>query len=620
MHYVFRNTSFLGAAAFALAQASCGGDGAAPAGGGPAAAPAGVGAALGPSGAGREGGGPAAGVANGRLGAPAQSAEGSRGMAVSSNRDAALVGAGVLATGGNAVDAAVAMQLALNVAEPMFSGVGGGGFLMIYSAARGEVTIVDSRERAPAGASPTMFLRDGAPVPFPERQTLGVAVGVPGTPRGLDAALARYGSRPRWLLALPAISLAEGGVTVTPQLAASIANSAAKLSLSPGAAALFLPGGVPLAAGATLVQRDLGRTLRLLAARGADAIYDGEVADAVVAAVAARGGGLTRADLAAYDVTFDAPVWGRYRGFDLASMPPPSSGGLTALQMLGILERFDLGAYPPASFPKTNLFLQAQELAFADRGKYLGDPEFVDVPATGWLHPAYLDARAALIGPDVVNAAIAPGDPWAYEPAPAPPAAPGRPEDHALSHTTHFATADRWGNLVSYTSTIEQEFGTGILVPGYGFFLNNELTDFDAVPGGPNEARPGKRPLSSMSPTIVFRDGAPVMTLGSPGGPRIIAAVVQAFVNLVDHQMDLKSALDAGRVFSGAFPNVRWEASFPADTRAQLAAAGYALDPAPLEVGNVNAIVIDRANDRFVGGADARRGGVAVGVSCGDVD
>jgi gamma-glutamyltranspeptidase/glutathione hydrolase len=540
---------------------------------------------------------------------------GKHGMVVSSNSDAARVGVDVLAQGGNAVDAAIAMEFALNVSEPAMSGIGGGGFMVVREAATGEVTVIDSRERAPASATPEMFTEDGAPLPLSTRRTLGEAVGVPGALAGAEAALAMFGT---WTLRDtldPAIELAEDGVIVTEQLAHHIAANASLLAQNPAASAVFMPGGQPLDAGDLLVQPDLAATLWLIGQHGADIFYDGDIGAAFVAEVQAGGGGMTLADLQNYEVTFDAPVrgFGFFGDHELVSAAPPSSGGLTVLQMLAILDRLDPGQHPVDSALKHHLVLEAMRLAFADRRGYLGDPAFVTIPLAGWLNPTYVGERAGTVELDDVSCPVEPG----LVPGSLPTAA-GTTEDDSDGHTTHFTVADRWGNLVAFTTSIEQHFGTGRMVPGRGFMLNNELCDFDPTPGGPNSPAAGKRPLSSMSPTLVLRDGAPVMALGSPGGPRIIAAVAQVLLHVLEYDLDLETAVALPRVYGPQCSGeVRWDAGLGPHVRGELAALGHEFEPAANEVGDVNLIVIDGGT--YTGVADPRRDGVAAGLTFTEV-
>lgn len=542
-------------------------------------------------------------------------ATGTDGMVSTSHPIASQVGADILNKGGNAVDAAVAIQYALNVVEPMMSGIGGGGFMMVYDADEDDITIVNSRERAPAGATPDMFLDDnGNAIPFQQRVRHGNSVGVPGTLKGVEEALDRWGSRPRQQLITPAVQLAQKGFEIDAQLAEAIRNNADKLSATP-AAEVFLPGGEPLAEGDLLVQEDLARTLKTIRAHGADAFYHGEIAEAIAGVVQEFGGSMTAEDLANYQLTIDEPVYGEYKDYTIASMPPPSSGGTFLIQMLKILEDFDIGQYDVRSWEKYHLLSETMRLAYADRAAYAGDPEFIDVPVDGLLHPDYIEERRSLISLESVMEDIEPGDPWAYQEGTANYEAEASAHDSESSpgETTHFTVADRWGNVVSYTSTIEQIFGSGIMVPGYGIMLNNELTDFDAVPGGANEVQPNKRPLSSMTPTMVLEDGQPVLTLGSPGGPRIITAVLQVFLNIAEYDMDLQDAVAEPRIYNTHTTQTWWETGVPDDVRAYLTQMGHDFQTNPNSVGNVQSILIE--NGEFYGVADERRDGSAIGVN-----
>jgi gamma-glutamyltranspeptidase / glutathione hydrolase len=539
---------------------------------------------------------------------------GKGGMVATAHPLASEIGAEVLRKGGNAIDASVAIQFALNVVEPMMSGIGGGGFMMVYDGKTKETTIVNSRERAPEGATPDMFLdENGKPIPFSERSTGGTAVGVPGTLKGLETALEMWGTRPLQQLIGPSIKLADKGFPIDSVLADAIADNQDKLSRS-AAGEVFLPDGKPLQEGDILVQDDLAKTFKLIRENGADALYKGQIAGAVAEVVQDFGGSMTSEDLAKYDVTVDEPVWGDYQGYEIASMPPPSSGGVFLLQMLKILDGFNLSQYDVNSTEKYHLLAEAMHLAYADRAAYAGDPEFVNVPVNGLLHPDYIKERQELISMDSVNQTPTAGDPWKYENAEADFTPTSQPDDKKYGETTHFTVADKWGNVVSYTTTIEQVFGTGIMVPGYGFMLNNELTDFDAVPGGANEVQPNKRPLSSMTPTIVFENGEPVLTVGSPGGPTIITSVLQTIIHAIEYDMELKEAVEQPRIYTNNLNSYRYEDGISSDTLSKLNAMGHKFGTSPTTIGNVQSILIDRENGTFKGVADSSRNGAAIGV------
>ncbi|WP_371809588.1 gamma-glutamyltransferase [Halobacillus sp. Marseille-Q1614] len=540
-------------------------------------------------------------------------AYGSEGMVATAHPAASEIGAEVLRKGGNAVDAAIAIQFALNVAEPMMSGIGGGGFMMVYDANEDDISIIDSRERAPAGATPDMFLdENGDVIPFSKRHISGDAVGVPGTLKGLMTAYEEWGSRSFNQLINPSIKLAHKGVEVNGVLADAIADNQDKLARST-AGNVFMPEGEPLKEGELLVQRDLAHTYKLIRKDGLDAFYGGEIGEALAETVQDFGGSMTSQDLSNYEISIDEPVTGTYRGYEIASMPPPSSGGITILQMLKMLEGFDMDAYDVKSPEKYHLMAEAMHLAYADRNTYIGDTQFVDVPIDGMLNEDYLAQRRSLIEFGQANPNVQPGNPWAYQDG-EPEGAAVQPDDKEIGETTHFTVADKWGNIVTYTTTIEQVFGTGIMVPGHGFMLNNELTDFDAVPGGPNQVEPNKRPMSSMSPTMVFENGEPFMTVGSPGGPTIITSVFQTIVNVIDYEMDLKEAIEEPRIYSSSYPQIRWEEGIPADVRETMEQWGHQWQNNPGEIGNVQAIrILDDGG--YIGAADSSREGTAIGIN-----
>lgn len=539
-------------------------------------------------------------------------------MVATSHPLASLVGARILQQGGNAIDAAVAIQFALNVVEPMMSGIGGGGFMMIYLAKENKIVVLDYREQAPAGAKPTMFLdAEGKPLPFRTALQTGHAVGIPGTLKGVATALEKFGTMSLAQLIEPAIELAEKGVTVNKVLAQAIVDSMYKFNEA--AKQVFTPNGQPLPEGALLVQPDLAKTFRLIKEHGVDVFYTGEIAQAIVEAVQARGGTMTLEDLKNYEVKFRDPIRGTYRGYEIVSMPPPSSGGLTLIQMLKILEGFDIKALGHNTTQTLHLMIETMRIAYADRGKYLADSDFVKIPFKGYLDDKYIEERRALIDWQKANPDIKAGDPWFYEGNPSCPASElknvfAMVNENETSQTTHYTVIDKWGNLVACTTTIEDVFGSGIMVPGYGFMLNNEMTDFDFVPGGANEVQPGKRPRSSMTPTIVFKDGKPVFSVGSPGGARIITTVMQVIMNMIDHGMSVQEAINAPRIFSSSYPTVQWEAGLPEHVRKELQLRGHKMAEAPIVMGSVQSIVIDLETGKIYGGADPRREGTVIGV------
>ncbi|MHB1084023.1 MAG: gamma-glutamyltransferase [Thiobacillus sp.] len=569
------------------------------------------------------------------------------GVVAVSHPAAAAAGARMLAQGGNAIDAAAAVQFALNVVEPQSSGIGGGGFMLIHLAKTGETVIVDSREQAPAAASADMFAPDGLPMPFSLASTSGLSVGVPGTLLGIDTALRRWGTMKLAATMAPAIELAERGFRVNRFMADDIANDGGRTQLQPETAAIFHPSGVPLGEGDWLVQSDLAKTLKLIAAKGPAVFYRGPMARAIIKAqqrsrdeVGAAGTGrMTLADLAQYKVAIRKPLIGHYRGWTLAGMPPPSSGGLTTVQILNLLERFPLGdasqGYGFGS-PKTlHVMIEAMRLAFADRAVWIGDDDAVPVPKQGLLHPGYLATRTALINPDSRMALPQAGNPlpWDTSMTVRPKSSHTRQES---LHTTHFSIVDRWGNVVSYTSTIEYTWGSGITVPGYGFLLNNELTDYNFTPSfdaassnpGANDVAPNKRPRSSMAPTLLLKDGKPVVAFGSPGGATIINSVLNVTLNLIDHGMTLQQAIDAPRLsVTQATGSVSCEGGAPfmqpafsiftQDALRKLGHVGLGesgTDGCQQTIGSVQAVAMDLASGMNRGAADPRREGTVIQV------
>ena len=540
-------------------------------------------------------------------------ATGNDGMVVSAHPLASEVGLDILNSGGNAVDAAIAMQYALTVTEPMMSGIGGGGFMMVYDAATGETKIINSRERAPAGADPEMFLNDdGEPMEFQDRVIHGNSVGVPGTAKGLERSHEMWGTMAMHDLIAPAVALAEEGFPIDDFLERQIEEHAEKLERS-AAGEVFFNDGAPLVEGDMLVQGDLANTLRMISEQGTDVLYHGEIAEAVADTVQEFEGSLAVEDMQNYDVTVDEPVWGQYKDYDIATMPPPSSGGIFLLQMLGILDGFDLGQYDIKSVEKYHLLAETMHLAYADRAEYAGDPEFVDVPVEGLLHPDYIAERRNLISLDSVIGEPEAGDVTPYQEDFERKGAVEQPDDKVDGQTTHYSVIDSHGNVVSYTTTIEQVFGSGIMVPEYGFLLNNELTDFDAEPGGANEVQPNKRPLSSMTPTIVFNDGLPVLTVGSPGGQTIITSVLQTILNTYEYGLPLEEALNEPRIFTNNPDNYSHEEGIPEEVIQQLNDMGHGFTNEPSPIGNVNSIMFNPEDGTYTGATDENRNGAAFG-------
>jgi gamma-glutamyltranspeptidase/glutathione hydrolase len=499
------------------------------------------------------------------------------GMVASQEAVATRIGVGILEKGGNAVDAAIATGFALAVTLPRAGNLGGGGFMMIHLAETGETRALDYREKAPAAAFRDMFLgEDGEPDNQKSRFS-GLAVGVPGTVAGFAAAFEEHGSgRLTWAeLVAPAIALAEDGITVTPDLSASLTAAARRLLGDPASRAIFYKtAGLPYLPGETLKQQDLAATLRRIADDGAAGFYIGETAQAIARTVQDAGGGMTVDDLAGYKPVWRDPVTGSYRGYDIASMPPPSSGGVHIVQILNMLEDFPLAEHGANSADGIHVMAEAMRRAYADRSKYLGDPDFVEVPVAGLTSPAYAESLVETID---VTAATPSGD-----------VRPGDPLPYESNETTHFSVVDKDGNAVSNTYTLNFSYGVGLTAAGTGVLLNNELDDFSAKPGVPNAygliggtanaVEGGKRPLSSMSPTLVFRDGAFFLATGSPGGSRIITTTLQIILNVVDHGMNIAEATAAPRIHHQWLPDeIRIEEGLSPDTVRLLEERGHKL-------------------------------------------
>ena len=542
-------------------------------------------------------------------GAPlhAESLRASQGMVASRSDIASEVGSRILADGGNAIDAAVATAFALAVVYPSAGNIGGGGFTVI-ALANGEVYAQDSREKAPGAAHRDMFLDSAGNVDRNLALNTLQASGVPGTVDGLLDALERFGTMTRQQVMAPAIELAEQGFRLNEDLAGQFMENLEGFREHPASLAVFTKNGEPYKAGETWAQPDLAKTLKLIAEHGRDGFYKGETAELIVAEMERNNGLITLDDLASYESVWREPVHGTYRGYDIWSMPAPSSGGVLLVQMLNMLEAFDLGALGYGSPETVHLMIEAQRRAYADRAEFLGDPDFVDVPAAMLTSKEYARARFADFDPERAtdSAEIGAGS-WPAE----------------STQTTHFSVADKFGNAVAMTTTLNRNYGNRIVVPGAGFLLNNEMDDFSSKPNTPNsygligrdanEIQPGKRMLSSMAPTIVTRDGKPVLVTGSPGGATIINTVLQVVINVLDHGMDAEAAVAAPRFHHQWMPdNVRYEnGAISTETAEALRAMGHkALTGGGFGIGDANTIRIDNAT--LEGVSDPRNaGGVA---------
>jgi gamma-glutamyltranspeptidase / glutathione hydrolase len=514
------------------------------------------------------------------------------GMVAAEDGTAAEVGAEILRKGGNAVDAAVATGFAMAVTHPQAGNLGGGGFMLIALPARNKIIALDYREMAPAAATRDLFLGANGEVDNDKARFSRASAGVPGTVAGLIHALETYGTMSLAEIMAPAIRLAEDGIPVPRGLAFALAGNRARFEKDPSSVKYFMhPEGRPYDTGETLKQPDLARTLRTIAAEGRRGFYEGQVADAIVAEMRVGGGLITHEDLKAYRVVEREPVRGNYRGFEIASMPPPSSGGAHLIEMLNILEGFDLKATGHNSADYIHRLVEAMRRAYADRAKHMGDPDFWKVPVSGLTSESY--AEQLRRGIDLAKASKS-----AEISAGMPPAGEGE-------QTTHFSVMDKDGNAVANTYTLNFTFGSGYSVDGAGFLLNNEMDDFSAKPGVPNAfgliggdanaIEPRKRPLSSMTPTIVLKDGQPYIVTGSPGGSTIITVVLQLLLNMLDFDMNVLEATAAPRIHHQWLPDsVIIERGISPDTLRLLEARGFLIPRGP--DGRVVTRILGRSN------------------------
>ena len=542
-----------------------------------------------------------------------QPVEANNWMIAAANPHAVSAGAEVLRAGGTAADAMVAVQVVLGLVEPQSSGLGGGAFLVWYDAASREVTTLDGRETAPLAATPRLFQDEtGAPLKFYDAVVGGRSVGTPGTPALLEAAHRRWG-RANWPSLFEAgIDLAENGFSVSPRLAGLIESDADRLSRFSATAEYFLPGGAPLQVGDRLVNGAYAEVLRTLAAEGADGFYTGPIAADIVQTVTGAEGNpgvLSAMDLALYQVKERPAVCAEYRAFDVCGMGPPSSGALTVGQILGMLGHYDLAALGAENPEAWRLIGDASRLAFADRGRYMADSDYVPMPTKGLVDPAYLAERAKLLAGDDALPEVAPGAPE-FDHAGVLPWA----DDASIEFpsTSHISIVDGYGNVLSMTTTIENGFGSRLMTNG--FLLNNELTDFsfrthrDGVPIA-NRLEPGKRPRSSMAPTIVMQDGKPVLAIGSPGGSRIIGYVAKTIIAWADWGMDVQQAVALPHAVNRFGTYDLEEGSAAAALAEPLQAMGYKVNLRDLTSG-LHAIEI---GDGLKGAVDPRREGIALG-------
>ncbi|MET8957952.1 gamma-glutamyltransferase [Streptomyces sp. NPDC004074] len=545
------------------------------------------------------------------------------GAVASVDADATAAGVEVLRKGGNAVDAAVATAAALGVTEPYSAGIGGGGYFVYYDARTRSVHTIDGRETAPLSANSQLFVENGKALAFADAVSSGLSVGTPGTPATWQKALDEWGTERLGRVLEPAERIARRGFTVDDTFRSQTASNETRFRYFPDTAKLFLPGGQLPVVGSSFKNPELARTYEELGRKGIGAIYHGDLGEDIVATVNkppvdpasgwnARPGELSARDLAAYRAKLQAPTKTSYRGLGVYSIAPSSSGGTTVGEALNILERTDLSKASQVQY--LHHFIEASRIAFADRGRWVGDPAFENVPTDGLLSQKYADSRACLIKDDaVLTSPLAPGDP--RHPAACGTAGKAAPTTYEGENTTHLTVADKWGNVVSYTLTIEQTGGSGITVPGRGFLLNNELTDFSFTPANPavhdpNLPGPGKRPRSSISPTIVLdKAGKPVVALGSPGGATIITTVLQTLTGFLDRHLPLVDAIAAPRASQRNAAKTELEpALYNSELRAQLEAIGHSFTLNP-EIGATTGVQRLPGGKWLAAAEKVRRGG-----------
>ena len=516
----------------------------------------------------------------------------------------------ILNQGGNAIDAAVAAAATLGVTDPFSCGIGGGGFMLIYLAKENRFIVVDHRETAPRNFSPTAFIKDGKEIEFDTAVSSGMAVGVPGTVRGWHEALTRYGTMNFKQVLAPAIVTAEQGFAISANFHHFNAGSEKKFAQFSSSSALYLKEGKALPVGTMFKNPDMGKAYRELSSGGVNAFYSGKMGAAIlqtvnhppsVNGVQVRPGQMTKADLLDYEVRLRQPVHSTYRGYEIVGLGLPSSGGVTIAEALNILEGYDTKAMSREQLE--HLYLEVSRLAFADRNAYLADPEFVDVPLAGILSKEFAKERRkqiSLAHAPALNQPAAAGDPYLFQNDQSIPLRPQAAKTALLEeskHTTHLTVSDKEGNIVAYTYTIEDWGGNGMVVPGYGFLLNNEMTDFDFSGPHPNIPEAGKRPRSSISPTIALKNGKPAFTVGSPGGATIITTVLQIIINHIDLGMSMDKALAAPRMSERNDSTTQVEPNFVGSAQAlRLAPFGHQwklADELDWEIGAASAITFN---------------------------
>jgi gamma-glutamyltranspeptidase/glutathione hydrolase len=522
------------------------------------------------------------------------------GMVASANPHATKVGVEILKKGGNAVDAAVATAFALGVVEPFASGIGGGGFMLIYAAKSKQIVTIDYREMAPLKATPKMYMNPSGQVLADRMKEGHMAVAIPGTLAGLSLALSKYGTMSLKVVMEPAIELGENGFEVSRLLSSLIESNSQKLSKFPASARIYLKEGLPYKVGDRLFLKDLASTYRLIAKEGPQVFYKGAIAETIEKEMKSGKGLITREDLAAYRPVLRSPVKGSYRGYEVFSMGPPSSGGTHVIELLNIFEGQDMGRLGLNTYESIRLMSEAMKRVFSEREKYMGDPDFVKVPIEDLLSKEHARTLGREMSTGKVIEKRGPGYLLAY----------------GSDQTTHISIVDAEGNLVALTQTINSFFGSGVVVPGTGILLNNEMNDFIPKEGSPNSIKPRKRPVSNMSPTLVLKDGKPYMTIGMPGATRIITVLPQILMNIIDHKMTMQKAIDAPRIHCEAGKEIFIESRIPKEVQDGLIRNGYKLvikKDFDLYFGGTQAVMIDPKTGKPYGGADPRREGSVMG-------
>ena len=522
-------------------------------------------------------------------------------MVASQHKLATEVGVAILEKGGNAIDAAVGVGFALAVVLPRAGNLGGGGFMLIYDEKSEKTSAINYREMAPASSDRDMYLDKEGNVDNKKFNQSYHSVGVPGTVYGMAYALEKYGTMSLEEVLAPAIKLAKNGFEVTNDLSTVLKKYEDRLKASDAAAEIFYKEDAFYEPGDILIQNDLAWSLEQISKNGVEAFYGGKLGKKLSKDIRKNGGIISLDDLKNYKSTESEPVWGTYRGYEIASMPPPSSGGVHIIQMLNILEAFPLDSLGHNSAQTLHLITEAMRLAYADRSEHLGDPAFWDVPVDGLTSKSYADELRKMIDPQMA------GDSEKIN--------PGKPQDFESEETTHFSVVDRFGNSVSNTYTLNFSFGSGLVAKGTGILLNNEMGDFSAKPGEANAygliggeanaVEPGKRPLSSMTPTMVFKDGKPFIVTGSPGGSRIITTVLQVIMNVIDHDMNIAEATHAPRIHHQWYPdNLYYESVLNVDTRNILISKGHDIKQRSA-MGSTQSIML--MNGLLHGSSDPRR-------------